>query len=304
MSIQNAPPAVDTGARPITIQSAQKGLLVFAGFLIPLSLFGYWFYINFSDLPLTLPSLPLALCPGLACILTRLVRREGFADVSFRWHGRQMGRSVLVAIGLPLVVGTLAYGAAFLFGLARFNPPPFPVAASSPAAQFALNLLFAATLGFLLVLPSTSGEEIGWRGYLLPRLVDARLGSRLPQPVLLTALIWAAWHLPVVLAGVYAAGSSPFISSVLLVLAATQVGLIIGWIRLSTGSIWPCILSHAAWNALINGGFTPAAQESAGRLWTGETGILAVVVLVPAVFLVRRALRIGSTERAWKLDGA
>jgi membrane protease YdiL (CAAX protease family) len=52
---------------------------------------------------------------------------------------------------------------------------------------FALNLVFA-TLVFIpvLTLPTTVGEESGWRGYRLPRLIDAQL----PPPVLLTALIW------------------------------------------------------------------------------------------------------------------
>jgi uncharacterized protein len=287
MTSQSVAPVIATGADPISARRSRQGLLVFAGFLIPLSLFGYWFYISFPDLPLTLPSLPLALSPGLACVLTRLVRREGFADVSFTLHGRRMGRAFLIAFGLPLVVGTLAYGAAFLLGLARFAPPDFPAAVQPPVAQFAVNLLFSATAGLLIVFPSTAGEELGWRGYLLPRLVDARV----PRPALLTALIWGAWHLPVVFGGVYAVGASPLISAVLLMISATLVGLIIGWLRLSTGSVWPCILAHAAWNALINGGFTPAAQEAAARLWTGETGILVALVLIPIPLLLQRVLR-------------
>ena len=45
---------------------------------------------------------------------------------------------------------------------------------------------------------------MGWRGYLLPRMIEARI----PQPILLSSLIWGAWHLPILFAGVYAVGPS------------------------------------------------------------------------------------------------
>src|SRR5436190_5430194 len=145
----------------MSVRRARQGLLVFACLLIPLSLFGYWFYVNFPDAPLVLPSLPLMLSPGLASIITRLLRREGFADVSFRLRGPRIGRAYLLAFALPLVVGGMAYGFAYLVGLARFDPPPFPFAVSSPLAQFGLNVVFSAIL-ILLLLPSAGGEEIGW----------------------------------------------------------------------------------------------------------------------------------------------
>ena len=58
------------------------------------------------------------------------------------------------------------------------------------------------------------GEAVGWRGYMLTRLVDARL----PRPVLLSGLIWATWHLPLVLSGQYAAGPYTVLSGVLFIL--------------------------------------------------------------------------------------
>ena len=41
--------------------------------------------------------------------------------------------------------------------------------------------------------PWQAGEEIGWRGYLLPRL-SGRVG--LPAASLIVGVIWACWHLP------------------------------------------------------------------------------------------------------------
>jgi CAAX protease family protein len=271
----------------VAVRRARQGLLLFAVFLIPLSLFGYWFNINQTDLPLNLPILPLMFAPGLASILTRLVRREGFADVSFRRHNMRIGNTLLFAYGFPIVVGVVAYGFAFLTGLAKFEPPSFPLAVGSPLAKFAAGLALAGTLGVLLSFISSVGEETGWRGYLLPRTIDARI----PQPVLVTSLIWGAWHLPIVFAGVYAMGPSHWVTALNLMITAVVIGALLAWLRIGTGSIWPCILLHATWNGLINAGFTLAVHDHAENMWVGETGIIVVLTLVIAVLLLKNKLK-------------
>jgi membrane protease YdiL (CAAX protease family) len=280
-----AVPQVEANEDQMQVRQARQGLLVFAGFLIPLSILGYWFYIAMGDALPILPSLPMALAPGLASVFTRLLRHEGFADVSFRWHGNRMKSAFLLAFGLPLVVGSVAYGFAYLSGLAKFTPPAFPVAVNSPLGQLAAILAFSGTIGVLLVLLSDGGEEIGWRGYMLLRMVQARV----PQPIIVSSLIWGAWHLPVVFAGVYAVGPSRILTAAGLMVAALAFGAILGWLRLSTGSIWPCIFAHAAWNSLINGGFTFATQNASQNMWIGETGIIVAVTLVIAALLLRRS---------------
>jgi uncharacterized protein len=254
MTTNVAAPYVDATTDPqMQVRRARQSLLLFAGFLIPLSTFGYWIWIHFPDAPFILPSVPLSLSPGLASVLTRLVRREGFADVFFRLRSPRMGSAFLLALGFPLVVGAVAYGFAYLSGLAKFDPPSFPVAVGSPLGQFAAIMAFSL-LGIIFLLVPEAGEEIGWRGYMLPRMIQAWL----PQPVVMSALVWGAWHLPVVLAGAYAVGLSRWISAAGLIVATLPFGIFLAWLRLSTGSVWPCVIAHAAWNSIINGGFTLA----------------------------------------------
>jgi len=279
ISIPQVEPTADS---LIQVRRARQGLLIFAGLLIPLSLFGYWFYVSMGDNLPILPSLPLALAPGLASVITRLLRHEGFADVSFRWHGDRMKSAFLLAFGLPLVVGAVAYGFAYLIGLARFVPAAIPFAVNPPLAQFGLNLILSAVL-MILILPGAAGEEIGWRGYLLPRMIQARI----PEPVIISSLIWGAWHLPVVFAGVYAEGPSRIMTAIGLMVGTLAFGSILAWLRLAIGSIWPCIFAHAAWNALINGGFTLATQNASQNMWIGETGMLVAVTLVVAALILK-----------------
>lgn len=284
MTTDIAVPQIETTGDSLTqVRRARQSLFIFAIFLIPLSSFGFWVWVTFPDAPFILPTLAFSLSPGLASALTRLVRREGFADVSFRLRGPHMGSAFLLALGLPLIVGAVAYGFAYLVGLAKFDPPPFPVAVSSPLGQFGAIMAFSI-IGIVLILIPDAGEEIGWRGYMLPRMVEARL----PQPVALSALVWGTWHLPVLFASVYAVGPSHFISATGLIVATFAFGSYLAWLRLSTGSVWPCVIAHAAWNSMINGGFTLATHNPTANMWIGENGILVALTLVIAALLLKR----------------
>src|SRR5262249_34828572 len=112
---------------------------------------------------------------------------------------------------------------------------------ASPLARLAFVVALAGALGTLLSLLPSAGEEIGWRGSLLPRLIQA--GA--PQPILLTGLIWAAWHLVPLFTAGYAAGPSPLFSAIFLMIQIVAGGYIFAWMRLDSGSIWPCVIAHA-----------------------------------------------------------
>ena len=129
-----------------------------------------------------------------------------------------------------------------------------------------------------------SGEEIGWRGYMFTRLID----SGVPRPVFASGLIWALWHVPLVLAGVYASGPSPIASSALLVVGITAFGYVIARMRLETGSVWPAIVLHSARNSVILRGFDPLTTGAGAMLWVGESGILTTLALLIAAVVFSR----------------
>jgi membrane protease YdiL (CAAX protease family) len=103
-----------------------------------------------------------------------------------------------------------------------------------------------ATVGLVVVSAFALFEEIGWRGWLLPRLVD-RLHARLA--IVLTAAIWAAWHVPFVVSGILAVSGMGTSQALGIVpLGTFGAGLIIGWLWLRTESIWIVALAHGALN--------------------------------------------------------
>jgi hypothetical protein len=75
-----------------------------------------------------------------------------------------------------------------------------------------------------------AGEEIGWRGYMLTRLIDAGV----PRPVLVSGVIWGLWHVPLILGGVYLAGPPPIVSALLWMVVAISFSFVFARLRLET----------------------------------------------------------------------
>lgn len=224
----------------------------------------------------------------ISSVVARVILRESPRDVSFRWGGWAGTRAVLIATALPLVAGSLAYGIAWNTGLAHFTGPTTPDSvlgipmSGNPVARFFTFLLIMLTVGGIRSCRSAAGEEIGWRGYMLTRLIDGGI----PAPIFVSGLVWALWHTPLILSGQYASGPHPLASAGLFVCDVVAMGYIFAWLRLSSGSIWPCIWAHGVWNAVIQGPFD--MSTGGDSIWIGESGILTVIFVVGfAVVLFR-----------------
>jgi membrane protease YdiL (CAAX protease family) len=153
-----------------------------------------------------------------------------------------------------------------------------------PFTAFVVILGLSTTIGTITLTLTAAGEEIGWRGYMLTRLID----SGVPRPVLVSGLLWGLWHVAGTLTGVYATGRSPVLSAVFLMVTITSLSYVIGRMRLETGSVWPAIAVHAAWNSIIVGAFDSATTGAGAALWVGESGVLTALTLVVAAFLFSR----------------
>lgn len=229
--------------------------------------------------------------PAVAMLLTRLIRREGFSDVAFAIRGPRVLAMLAMVWLYPIVVGFLGYGAAWLSGLETFHAPAKSLLASGapPIVRFFVSIGMNATLGTLLSAITATGEELGWRGYMLPRLVQAGV----PRPLLVSGLVWGAWHTPLILSGQYAAGRYPILSTAMFLLSIVAASYVVARARLESGSIWPAVAFHSAWNAIIQGSFdryTAGGDASHGdTVWTGEGGVFVALAsaLVAVLLLVR-----------------
>lgn len=270
-----------------SVQRARQGLLRYFAVLIPVTALLEGIMISRGEF--TPWVLLLMLTPTLASVITRLTLREGFGDVSFDLGSRRGLQGMLLALILPVIVGLVAYGIAWSIGLAEFTPPAsatFP-RVTNPLALLGLQFVSVLNIGFLIALVLAAGEEIGWRGYMLTRLIDARV----PQPVLVSGLIWGLWHLPLILSGLYAAGPNPLLSALWFMVAITVSSFLYARLRLATGSIWPVIMLHGAWNSTIQSVFDVSISGEGATFWVGESGILVMLTIIVVVVLLARTWR-------------
>jgi uncharacterized protein len=110
------------------------------------------------------------------------------------------------------------------------------------AGRMALNIVVGLAANSTLAL----FEEIGWRGWMLPRLME-RMSVR--RAILLSSVIWAFWHTPFAPGGIHHLPGIPVLLVALtLPIGIIGTGLVIGWLWVRTESIWMVALAHGAFN--------------------------------------------------------
>jgi uncharacterized protein len=166
---------------------------------------------------------------------------------------------------------------------------PLPVAvvavlAAVVAGPAALDLAGAAHWLLLPVLLASGVlfgglEEVGWRGYLLPRL---QAGRPALTASVLVGVVWSGWHLPLFAM----AGTAQATASVAwFTLQAVGLSIVLTWAYNSTrGSVLLAVLAHGAYNAW----FTAVVQGLAPATLATVTPFAAAVVLAAAVVVVWR----------------
>jgi uncharacterized protein len=149
-----------------------------------------------------------------------------------------------------------------------------------PALSLGMTLVGAAIFFAFSIFPGSAlGEEIGWRGYVLPRL-QSRMSAL--SAALLIAPIWALWHLPLWLTG--EPGRTPTLYTGFLV-SAFALSIIFTWVYNSTGgSLLMIVLLHATVNlplTLVRDDLGPQATVPV-LLYFGLLVVAAIVVVIAA----------------------
>ena len=147
--------------------------------------------------------------------------------------------------------------------------------------------LLTVRLWMLLLTPFSLGEEWGWRGYLLPKLLP--LGQW--PALLISGAIWGIWHAPLIVLGANYPGH-PVLGILLMTINCTIIGTILGWTRLATGSIWPAVLGHAGFNASVGAAYifgkVGVEYDQAQVTLAGWTGWILPLLFIALLVLARR----------------
>ena len=218
--------------------------------------------------------------PALAAIFTQLwVVKKPFKDLGFKLGPWRMYIQVYLLILLLFVVN---YGITWLF----FLKPDFTLqsfmsqygiktALPLPAWQMIAIFVFVTLVSAPIfnLIPSL-GEEIGWRGFLLPTLEP--LGQK--KAMVYSGMIWALWHTPMILILGFGYGVQAWPGVLLHFILVSSLGIWMGNIWLKTRSTILAGFIHAVFNAHAYGVCT-LLFVSSNKLLVGAVGVIGTLLL-------------------------
>ncbi|HZZ39315.1 MAG TPA: CPBP family intramembrane glutamic endopeptidase [Acidobacteriaceae bacterium] len=229
--------------------------------------------------------------PATAALLSCLLLNIDVGTLGWRWRPT---RYEVLAYVLPILYAVPVYCACWVFVPHSLGYRSFADSAAqawampgSPNGAAALAIVVFATFGVVRSLSSALGEEIGWRGFLLPRLTS-RFGFT--GGCLISGCIWAVWHYPALLLADYNSGTPKPYALACFTAMVIAMAFVMGWIRLRSGSLWPCALLHASHNLFVQAIFDRITLPQTRALYlTTEFGFgLAITIGITAVFLTLR----------------
>jgi membrane protease YdiL (CAAX protease family) len=213
--------------------------------------------------------------PGFArLVATRTVDRG--------WHSpfplRHWGHPAWIVVMLPLASVTAIYLGAYL--LSSFAG----VERSSPAwsrgrlvANIVVNLPLLSAIGIVGAL----GEEIGWRGYLQPRLDELKV----PYSLLWTIVVETLFHFPLILLAGYLRAKNLLATLALFFTLGLGLTPLWTWATYQWRSVWMAVLFHTFHNA-ISQVIVPKALGEGDPLVLGESGMFPVIAYLGAGLIV------------------
>lgn len=245
---------------------AKKEVISFLILAFGLSLIFYYLTSTATDKEhLTIYTVALMWCPATAAVVTRLYYQRNLKGFGLGWGETKWQ---LVGIFLPILIGLVMFGSVWLT-VGEFNT-------ESAAMIFSLSFLptFITMLGFNLF--AAFGEELGWRGLLVPEMAKFMSFTKL---ALLSSAIWTVWHFPMILFGTYHGTGPLWFSLLVFIPQVIAMGFLLAWLRLKSGSVWVAVFFHGFWNYFIQQIY-PAltVQTEATQMITGEFGWFSPLV--------------------------
>jgi len=225
--------------------------------------------------------LGLMCAPGLAGMVSALACRVPMRRFGWRWP---LWKWIAAGYFIPIGYSLIAYSFVWTTGLGHLQRNPLAGNAFISwmpvwAYMLAVILLGALFVGVGLLGGSTLGalgEEVGWRGFLVPALAT-RLSFT--QTSLATGIIWGLWHVPLIFFAGYQGNTPRWYSLLCFSAMVIPLGFLFVWVRMRSGSLWPCVLLHRVHNMWIQNILTPATGDTGHtRWWVDEFGAALAIM--------------------------
>lgn len=222
--------------------------------------------------------------PTVAHILTRLFTREGFKNTYLGLYFKGNARYYIASVGVKLLESTVAMfliWAIFMKGVSfsdTFLTGEWQVKTGTFLLQLAISII--------LFFPAF-GEEWGWRGYMMPKLMEL-----MPKPVaiLVGGIIWGLWHAPLTVSG-HNFGTEykfyPWLGILLMCLYCVLLNAFLTLLTERTRSIYPASFCHMVNNNLSVGILLSifAAPAALGKI-TNISNFMLFLIMLPTTAII------------------
>lgn len=219
--------------------------------------------------------------PGISALITMKLLKRNISDLGWKWGKTKYQ---IWSYLIPLLYAFVAYLAIWVFGWGGFYDKEF---VNNLTESFGLGpigsgftiIIYFILLGVFGTIRSTAsalGEEIGWRGFLVPELYK-KYGFT--KTSLISGFIWGIWHLPILLFADYNSGTPSWYAMSCFIILIVSMSFIYTWFRIKSGSLWTAVILHASHNLFIQGFFTPMTQDTGNTAYyIDEFGIVLPIV--------------------------
>ena len=216
--------------------------------------------------------------PGLAALITRLATQRNLQGFGWRLTAP---RYLFLCYLLPLAGCLVVYGLVWTTDLGTFK------VSVARTATFWPDVMQAITAGFAVEALLALGEELGWRGLLVPELSKCMSFGR---TAFISGAIWIVFHVPAMLFSAYHSAAPLWFGLSMFTVSLMSISVILTWMRMRTGSVWTAVVLHASHNLFIQNLFDPMTiSHELTEYVTTEFGVgLAFVYSVVAIVFWRR----------------
>lgn len=225
------------------------------------------------------------LCPTLGMLLTRRLTKEGFAFsgtdsmlLGINLKNKKWILYLMVMI-LPWIYFELGNGLRLLL-----SPEAFSTEVAEELGSLLFIQPFASIVNGVFVSFAALGEELGWRGYMMPKLLKL-MDAKWAVPV--GGIIWGIWHWPMIYLGHnfgFGYLGYPFTGFAAMCVMSVAIGTILTYVTCRTGSIWPAAILHAVNNA-SPGILQYYFDGSKVSGWKGDSVVQFLILFLPAVLI-------------------
>ncbi|MBN1632689.1 MAG: CPBP family intramembrane metalloprotease [Ignavibacteria bacterium] len=242
--------------------------------------------------------------PGISAIITSIIYKDKIRD-----YGWKPGKIKYLGLAylMPLIISIIAYGLCWLTGVTEFTAEQVMnykwarMLGFDLPAPFIVGLLSKMSLGFLLTCIPVLGEEIGWSGFLTPKLLKI---TSVPVTSLIVGVLWAVWHFPAIIGGFYGQGTPLWISLPGFTMVLVGYSFIRSVLVLKSKSLWTGVVLHASGNTILMGLFyAMTVRKDYSAYIVSETGIFTGIVCI-AVAIAFWKVMIKKTKNSDNVDFA